>query len=68
MQQPQPLGSEFGSEPAHPGDVTARPIDTSDEAAFDRVVAAREDDRDVLVASMATSAELLPPVAAVTTT
>ena len=46
MQQPQPLGSEFGAEPAHPGDVAARPIDAGDKAAFDRVVAAREDDRD----------------------
>jgi hypothetical protein len=46
VQQPQPLGSEFGVEPAHPGDVAARPIDAGDKAAFHRVVAAREDNRD----------------------
>ena len=46
MQQPQPLGSEFGAEPAHSGDVAARPINAGDKAAFDRVVTAREHDRD----------------------
>src|SRR5262249_52903500 len=33
-------------EPANPSDVAPRPIDTGDKAAFDRVVAAREDNRD----------------------
>ena len=46
MQQRQPLRSEFGGEPGHPGDVAARPVEAGDKAAFDRVVAAREDDRD----------------------
>src|SRR5262249_6681230 len=44
--EPQSLGAEFGTEPAHPGDITARPIDAGNKAAFHRVVAAREDDRD----------------------
>ena len=38
MQQPQPLGSEFGVEPANPSDVAPRPIDAGDKAAFDRTV------------------------------
>ena len=38
VQQSQPLGSEFGVEPAHPGDIAARLPDTGDKAAFDRVV------------------------------
>ena len=46
VQQSQPLGSEFGVEPAHPGDIAARLPDTGDKAALDRVVAAREHDRD----------------------
>jgi hypothetical protein len=33
-------------EPAHPGDVAARLPDAGDKAAFDRVVTAREHDRD----------------------
>jgi hypothetical protein len=36
----------LGGEPAHPRDVAARPVEAGDKAAFDRVVVAREDDRD----------------------
>ena len=69
VEQPQPLRSEFGAEPAHPGDVAARPIEAVDKAAFDRVVAAHEDDRDSTWSPpWPTSAELLPPVAAITAT
>ena len=68
MQEPKPLCPKLHHHEADTGDVAARPIDAGDKAAFDRVVAAREDDRDCTGACMATSAELLPPVAAITAT
>ena len=46
VQQRQPLRRRVGIEPADPGHVPARPIETGDEAGLDRVAADVEDDRD----------------------
>ena len=46
MQQPSRLGPSSALNQLHPGDVAARPIDAGDKAALNRVIAAREDDRD----------------------
>ena len=46
MQQRQPLRSELGTEPTHPRDVAARPIEAGDKAVFTRVIVAREHNRD----------------------
>ena len=68
MQQPQPLGSEFGVEPAYPSDVAPRPIDAGDKAGSTGLSLLVKTIGIVLVIVLATSAELLPPVAAITAT
>ena len=68
MQQAKPLRTELGTEPAYPGDVAPRSIETCDQPVLPGVVIARENDRDRLVAAFAAIAGLLPPVATITET
>ena len=46
MQQPKLLCPKISSEKRDAGDISARPVETGDEAELNRVAAACEDDRD----------------------
>src|SRR5262245_42321175 len=48
VQQPQRLACDLAVEPAHAGDVAARPVEARDVALLDRVACSREHDRNSL--------------------